>query len=156
MEASSKKILILGGSGFTSRIVKEIREKRGLAYSAYSYFNPMSQKGPFLIGLQTRNEKAGEAAAAVKETLREFIQNGPTEEEVIASKKNITGGFALRLDNNKKLLNNVASITAQGAPLNYLNTYIENINAITAEQVREAFQRRVHPDKMVRLLWCQK
>jgi zinc protease len=147
---------ILGGSGFTSRIVKEIREKRGLAYSAYSYFNPMAQKGPFLIGLQTRNEKAEEAATAVKQTLNEFIQNGPAEEEVVASKKNITGGFALRLDNNKKLLNNVANIATQGAPLDYLNTYIENINAVTAEQIKQVFQRRVHPERMVMVTVGQK
>lgn len=147
---------ILGGSGFTSRIVQEIREKRGLAYSAYSYFNPMVQKGPFIIGLQTRNEKASEAAAAVQATLQSFIQQGPTDEEVIASKKNIIGGFALRLDSNKKLLSNIASIVARGASLDYLNTYIDKINGVTVAQITSAFQRRVHPEHMVMVTVGQK
>jgi len=121
---------ILGGSGFSSRIVKEIREERGLAYSAYSYFHPMVQKGPFLIGLQTRNEKR-------------------TKQELIAAKKNISGSFALRLDSNKKLLASVVSIVASGAPLDYLNTYLKNIEAVSVEQIKEAFQRRLIVDKMV-------
>ncbi|PCI19399.1 MAG: peptidase M16 [Piscirickettsiaceae bacterium] len=140
---------ILGGSGFSSRIVKEIREKRGLAYSAYSYFNPMMQKGPFLLGLQTKNEKVREASKALKETLQNFIEKGPTAEEVVASKKNINGGFALKLDSNKKLLGQVVGIVASSAPLDYLNSYLSNIAAVTRAQIKDAFQRRVIMDKMV-------
>ncbi|ORU89456.1 MAG: zinc protease [Cycloclasticus sp. symbiont of Poecilosclerida sp. M] len=139
---------ILGGSGFSSRIVQEIREKRGLAYSAYSYFHPMVEKGPFLMGLQTRNEKAQEAIAALKQTLKAFIESGPSEDELIAAKKNISGGFALKLDSNKKLIGNVVSIVASGAPLSYLNTYLENIESITQKQIKEAFQRRINMDHM--------
>jgi len=140
---------ILGGSGFSSRIVKEIREERGLAYSAYTYFHPMIQKGPFLVGLQTRNEKVAEASSATKNVLKAFIKDGPTKEELEAAKKNITGGFALKLDSNKKLLGNVVGIVASGAPLDYLNTYLQKVNAVTREQIKEAFQRRVVMDKMV-------
>ncbi len=140
---------ILGGSGFSSRIVKEIREQRGLAYSAYSYFHPMVEKGPFLVGLQTRNEKVQEATDAIKSTLSDFIENGPTEEELVAAKKNLVGGFALKLDSNKKLLANVAGIVASGAPLNYLNEYMGKVKAVTRKQVTDAFERRVVMDKMV-------
>jgi len=147
---------ILGGSGFSSRIVKEIREERGLAYSAYSYFHPMMEKGPFLMGLQTRNEKVVEAATATKQTLLEFIEKGVNEEELIAAKKNISGGFALRLDSNKKLLSNVVSIVASGAPLDYLNTYLSKINEVTLSDIQDAFQRRVLIDKMVMVTVGQK
>jgi len=140
---------ILGGSGFSSRIVKEIREKRGLAYSAYSYFHPMVQQGPFIMGLQTRNEKVAEAIKATKKTLHSFIEEGPTEEELKAAKNNITGGFALRLDSNKKLLANVAGLVNSGLPLDYLNTYIENIKTVSIKQIIDAFQRRVVQDNMV-------
>jgi zinc protease len=139
---------ILGGSGFNSRIVKEIRENRGLAYSAYSYFRPMVEKGPFIVGLQTRNEKAQEASKAVKQTLVSFIENGPTEEELIAAKKNINGGFALKLDSNKKLLGQVVSIVASGAPLDYLNIYLQKIKAVTRVQIQDAFKRHIDVDKM--------
>jgi len=140
---------ILGGSGFSSRIVKEIREERGLAYSAYSYFRPMRQKGPFLIGLQTRNEKVSEASTAVKQTLQTFIQHGPTDEELTAAKKNIMGGFALKLDSNKKLLANVVGIVTSGVPLDYLNSYTQKVAAVTQEQIMQAFQQRVKMSSMV-------
>lgn len=140
---------ILGGGGFSSQIVKEIREKRGLAYSAYSYFHPMVEKGPFLIGLQTRNKKVEEAAATVKQMLKSFIEHGPTTDELIAAKKNIIGGFALKLDSNKKLLGHVASIAASNAPLDYLNTYMAKVKAVTREQIADAFQRRIKIDSMV-------
>ena len=140
---------ILGGSGFSSRIVKEIREERGLAYSAYSYFNPMMQKGPFLLGLQTKNEKVSEASNALKITLKTFIDEGPTEEELIASKKNIRGGFALKLDSNKKLMSVVVGIVASETSLDYLDTYLQNISAVTREQINDAFQRRIDMEKMV-------
>ena len=139
---------ILGGSGYSSRILKEIREERGLAYSAYSYFHPMVQKGPFLMGMETRNEKVNEAAQAAQDTLQLFIEKGPSAEELIAAKKNISGGFALKLDSNKKLLGNVVSIVASGAPLDYLNTYLKNIESVTHEQIVDAFQRRVLLNKM--------
>ena len=127
---------ILGGSGFSSRIVKEIREERGLAYSAYSYFNAMRQKGPFLLGLQTKNESVVEASTALKKTLRAFITEGPTEAELLASKKNIRGGFALKLDSNKKLMSVVAGIVVSGRSLEYLNSYLQNINDVTRDSIK--------------------
>lgn len=147
---------ILGGSGFTSRIVKEIREERGLAYSAYSYFRPMLRKGTFIMGLQTRNEKAQEAAAAVKETLKTFIEQGPTEAELKAAKLNIVGGFALRLDSNKKLLANLASMVNAGVSLDYLNTFSAQVEQVSVKQIKAAFQKRIQLDKMVMVTVGQK
>ena len=94
---------MLGGSGLVARLSNEIREKRGLAYSSYSYFRPMRENGPYTIGLQTKNESAEEALTVLRETIGDFIKEGPTAEELDASKKNITGGFALRISSNKKL-----------------------------------------------------
>lgn len=147
---------VLGGSGFTSRIVKEIREARGLSYSAYSYFSPMVQQGPFMMGLQTRNEKAEEALTALHQVLEAFVKDGPTAEELDAAKKNITGGFALRLDSNKKLFGQIARIAFHQLPLDYLDRYIDQVNAVTAEQVRDAFQRRVPLDALATVQVGQK
>jgi len=143
---------ILGGSGLVSRIAIDVREKRGLAYSAYSYFIPMHAAGPFIAGLQTRNEKAGKALSVLRDTLKDFIAKGPTEEELTAAKKNITGGFALRLDSNAKIVQNLASIGFYKLPLDYLDTFNNKVEAVTAEQIRSAFQRRVHPDDMVTVM----
>ncbi|MEJ2553411.1 MAG: pitrilysin family protein [Gammaproteobacteria bacterium] len=143
---------ILGGGGLVSRISEEVREKRGLAYSAYSYFTPMHVAGPFIAGLQTRNEKADAALEVLRDTLRNFIAKGPTTAELSAAKKNITGGFPLNLDSNSKIVDNLASIGFYQLPLDYLDTYNKHVEAVTADQIRDAFRRRIHPQDMVTVM----
>lgn len=140
---------ILGGSGLTSRISEEIREKRGLAYSAYSFFSPMREAGPYFMGLQTRNDQTSKAIEVMFETLQGFIDDGVTAEELEAAKRNITGGFPLRIASNSKILGYLGNIGFYNLPLDYLDTYNDQINAVTIEQIKDAFKRRVHPDKMV-------
>lgn len=136
---------ILGGSGLVSKIFGEVREKRGLAYSAYSYFSPRIRKGPFTMGLQTRNDQAPEALAVLNQTLIDFIATGPTETELVAAKKNLTGGFAMRFDTNRELTEYVAMIAFNQLPLDYLDTYKSKVSAVSKEAIKEAFQRRVLP-----------
>lgn len=140
---------ILGGSGLVSRISEEVREKRGLAYSAYSYFTPMRGLGPYTLGLQSRNEKTPEALRVLRSTLKQFIGKGPTEKELQASKQNITGGFPLRLSSNRKIVNNLAMIGFYRLPLDYLDTFIQQVNDVSRQQIIKAFQARIHPDKMI-------
>jgi zinc protease len=140
---------ILGGNGLVSRISDEIREKRGLSYSAYSYFMPMRERGPYIIGLQTRTDAADEALQVLRATVKNFVEKGPTAKELTASKKNITGGFALRVDSNKKIADYISMIGFYNLPLDYLDTFINRINAVTLPQVKEAFQRRVDLNKSV-------
>lgn len=143
---------ILGGSGFGSRIVKEIREKRGLAYSSYSYFFPMARKGPFIMGLQTKNDQAKEALSLLMKTVNHFIADGPTAKELADAKKNITGGFPLRLDSNRKITQYVAMIGFYHLPLNYLQTFNKNVEKVTRAQIMDAFKRRIHPDRMITVM----
>ena len=140
---------VLGGSGLVSRISEEVREKRGLAYSAYSYFSPMRQAGPYTLGLQTRNDQKDEALTVLRDTLETFIDQGPTARELKASKQNITGGFPLRISSNGKIANNLAVIGFYKLPLDYLETFNSKVEAVTVEQIRAAFQKRIHPDRMV-------
>jgi zinc protease len=143
---------VLGGGGMVSRLFEEIREKRGLSYSAYSYFSPMRFNGPFLAALQTRSDQVDEALTVLIENIERYIETGPTEEELIKSKKNITGGYALRIDSNSKILNYVVVIAYYGLPLNYLNTFNANVEAVTIEQIKDAFKRRLTPDKLVTVM----
>ena len=140
---------ILGGSGLVSMLSDEIREKRGLAYSSYSYFVPMRQNGPFLLGLQTKNESAGEALKVMHDVISDYTKNGPTEAQLVAAKKNLVGGFALRIASNKSMVENLASIGFYNQPLDYLETFITNVESVTLAQVKDAFQRRVNPDKLM-------
>lgn len=143
---------ILGGNGLVSRLSNEIREERGLAYSSYSYFLPYREFGPFQVGLQTKNEQAEEALKVARDVLKDFIEKGPTEAELIASKKNITGGFPLRISSNKKILGYIAMIGFYGLPLDYLDTFNSKVEALTVAQIQDAFKRRVNPDKLVTVL----
>jgi zinc protease len=143
---------ILGGGGFTSRLTEEVREKRGLTYSVYSYFAPGLHAGAFTIGLQTRPDQAQQALDLVRVVLAKFVTEGPTEKELQAAKDNLIGGFALRLDSNRKLLGNVANIAWNDLPLDYLDRWTERVNRLTVADVRAAFARKVQPDKLATVL----
>jgi len=142
----------LGGSGFTSNLMKEVRVKRGLAYSVYSYFIPMQENGPFMVGLQTKLSQTDEALKVVRDELDKFQKNGPTEDELKASKLNITGGFPLRTASNDDIIGYLAMIGFYGLPLNYLDTFTDTVNKISREEVIDAFKRRLHPDKMLTII----
>ncbi|MCU7941502.1 MAG: insulinase family protein [Candidatus Thiodiazotropha sp. (ex Cardiolucina cf. quadrata)] len=142
---------ILGGSGLVSLLSHEVRQKRGLSYSVYSFFLPMRQIGLFQMGLQTKNDQAGEALQVVRETLKRFIKKGPTEKELEAAKQNITGGFPLRIASNGKIVEYLAVIGFYDLPLDYLDSFTDKVTAVTREQIQDAFQRRIDPDRLVRV-----
>ncbi len=143
---------ILGGSGLVSRISEEIREKRGLSYSSSSYFFPLKHKGPFTMSLQTRNDQSGEALRVLNNTLETFVESGPTDEELDSAKKNITGGFVLRVDSNNKVANYVAMIAFYGLPLDYLDSFSEKVQAVTREDIVKAFQKQLDVDRFQTIL----
>lgn len=140
---------VLGGGGLISRINIEVRQKRGLAYSAYSHFAPLLGRGPFTIGMQTQRARTTEALEVARGTLRDFVENGPTEQELDAAKRNIIGSFPLRIDTNRKILDNLAALGFYRLPLTYLEDFANNVDRVTAADVRNAFKRRVDPDRMV-------
>lgn len=141
-----------GGSGFGSRLMHEVREKRGLAYSTYSYFSPMRQAGPFQIGLQTRNDQVAEALNIVRRELVKYVEQGPQVDELKDSLKNISGGFPLRIDSNKKIAEYLSVIGFYGLPLNYLNTFVDNFNQLDKTSVDNALKRRIQTDKMLTVI----
>jgi zinc protease len=109
----------------------------------------MREPGLFQLGLQTKNAQAAEALQVLHQTLERFVQEGPTAQELQAAKQNITGGFPLRIASNSKIIEYLAVIGFYDLPLDYLDTFTANVEAVTAEQIRDAFRRRVHPDRMV-------
>lgn len=139
----------LGGGGFVSRLMKEVRDKRGFAYSVYSYFHPMALPGPFQIGLQTKKAQANDALKLTRDVLTSFLAEGPSEIELKAAKQNLVGSFPLRLDSNRKILENVAVIGFYRMPLDYLDRYAENIEKVTSADIKAAFSRHVQPGHLV-------
>ncbi|MGB9128433.1 MAG: pitrilysin family protein [Thiobacillus sp.] len=140
---------VLGGGGFDSQLMREVRDKRGYAYSAYSYFLPMGEAGPFQLGLQTKLEQTDDALKVAQATLRQFIADGPSEAELVQAKSNLTGGFPLRIDSNRKVLDYLSVIGFYKLPLDYLDTWVDRVNAVDVAAVKQAFARRIDPGKLV-------
>jgi zinc protease len=138
---------ILGGGGFVSRLTQVIREDRGLAYSVYSYFMPFIEKGPFQIGVQTKKNQVDQAKKLIEKTVAEFIKDGPTSDELKRAKDFMIGGFPLKLDSNKSILEYVSMMAFYKYPLDYLDTFTKKIDKISAEEIKSAFQRRVDMSK---------
>jgi len=139
---------ILGGGGFVSRLMSEVREKRGLAYSVFSYFSPGKDAGIFQAGLQTKSDQGALALEVMSQTIANFIANGPTVSELLAAKANLVNGYPLRIDNNRKLLDNVSSIVWNDLPLNTMENWTQQVEAVTLDQVTAAFQKYLSMDRM--------
>ncbi len=139
---------VLGGGGFVSRLMNEVREKRGLSYGVSSYFEPLAQPGAFQIGLQTKSDQADQSLKIVRETVADYLRDGPTASELKAAKDNMIGGFSLRIDSNRKILENIAAIGFYDLPLDYLDTWTANVNRVSAEQIKTAFNRKLQLDKL--------
>jgi zinc protease len=140
---------ILGGGGFVSRLTNEVREKRGLSYSVYSYFAPGLHAGAFTVGMQTRPDQTAEAVKVSREVVERFVVDGPTAVELKAAKDNLIGGFALRIDSNRKLLDNVANIAWNNLPLDYLDTWTRQVERVSVSDIKAAFVRKLQPSRMV-------
>jgi zinc protease len=143
---------ILGGGGFVSRLQNEVREKRGLTYGAYSSFSPGLHAGAFTVSLETRPDQAAQALAVASRVVEDFVANGPTQAEVTAAKDNLIGGFGLMNDSNRKLLGNISTIAWNDLPLNYLDTWVQQIKKVTLQDIRTAMAAKLQPDNMVTIV----
>jgi zinc protease len=140
---------VLGGGSFTSRLFREVRNERGLAYSVYSSVQPMAVEGPFLIGMQTGVDQVDEALAVLRGEVERLHRDGVDPEEIAASQANITGGFPLRLASNSDIVQNLGMMGFYDLPLDYLAGHNDRISAVTVEQVNQVVQRRIDPEALV-------
>ena len=140
---------VLGGGGFVSRLTRDIRDERGYAYSVYSNFLPIARPGPFQIGLQTRRDQADAAIARVRAVVGEFLALGPTDGELADAKASLVGGFPLRIDSNRKLLNEWATVGFYRLPERWLADFPREVERVTVADIRAAFARHVQPKRFV-------
>jgi zinc protease len=143
---------VLGGGGFVSRLTNEVREKRGLTYGVSSSFSPGLHAGAFTVSLQTRPDQARQALDVTQKVVRDFVAEGPTTGELQAAKDNLIGGFALLIDSNRKLLGNISNIAWNDLPLDYLDTWTQQVDRITVSDVKAAFARKLRPSSMVTVI----
>jgi zinc protease len=140
---------ILGGGLLVSRLFNEVRQKHGLSYSVKSKFILLKNRGPFIILLQTKNKSRNQALEITKKVLNDFVKKGPTPQELQDTKKFLHGSFALQRASNAKITNLLSMMAFYKLPLDYLDTYKQNINAVTAEQIKKTFQEIIGRQKLV-------
>ncbi|MBH5328184.1 insulinase family protein [Eikenella sp. S3360] len=135
---------ILGGGGFDSRLMKVLRDQHGYTYGASSRLNPLRANGPFTLSFATEKNNARAALAATQQVLRDFAAHGPTEAEMAQAKANLVGSFPLRFDTNAELAGYLKIIGLYDLPSDYLSQYPAAISRLSAQDVKAAWQRRVH------------
>lgn len=140
---------IFGGGGFGSRLMEEVREKRGLTYGIYSDFSTMQERGPFMITVQTRAEVSEATLAFVKELLADFVKTGPTEKEVADVKRELAGSYPLSASNNSAIVSQLGAYGFYNMPLDWQQQFIKQINELTLEQVTQAMRKHVDPEALV-------
>jgi zinc protease len=140
---------ILGGGGFGSRLMTEVREKRGLTYGIYSGFTAMQARGPFMINLQTRAELSENTLKLVQDILRDYLANGPTQKELDDAKRELSGSFPLSTASNSSIVAQLGAIGFYDLPLTFLEDFMQQAQSVTVEQIKSAMSKHLNADKLV-------
>lgn len=140
---------ILGGGGFGTRLMSEVREKRGLTYGVYSAFTPMQARGPFMINLQTRAEMSEGTLKLVQDVFADYLKNGPTQKELDDAKRELAGSFPLSTASNADIVGQLGAMGFYNLPLSYLEDFMRQSQELTVEQVKAAMNKHLSVDKMV-------
>ncbi|WDY58314.1 pitrilysin family protein [Pseudomonas sp. PSKL.D1] len=140
---------ILGGGAFGTRLMSEVREKRGLTYGVYSVFSPMQVRGPFMINLQTRAELSEGTLKLVQGILADYLKNGPTQQELDDAKRELAGSFPLSNASNASIVGQLGAIGFYNLPLTWLEDFMQQSQALTVEQVKAAMNKHLAADKLV-------
>jgi zinc protease len=132
---------ILGGGSFSSRLYREVREKRGLAYSVYSYLLPLDATSLFMGGTQTRTDKSKEAVGLIEEEIKRLAQSGPSEDELDKTKSYLKGSYALNFDTSTKIAAQLVQLQVDELGMDYWERRNGLIDAVTLEDVRRVAKR---------------
>ena len=140
---------ILGGGGFSSRLVKVVRSAHGLAYSVNSGFEPGKFQGAFTVGLQTKNESSNEAIDLVLQQLREIQEKPVSDAELDGAKKFLIGSFPLGLERQNAIASFMIQVEFYGLGLDYAEQYPKLIGSVTKDDVLAVAKKYLHPDAMI-------
>ncbi len=139
---------ILGGGGFSSRLTEQVREKRGLAYSVYSYLQPYRKAALFAGGVATKNEAVKESIEVIRAELKRMADEGPTQKELDAAKSYLTGSFALRFDTNAKIASQLLGLMVEDMGIDYVDKRNALVDAVTLDDVKRVAKRVLKVDDL--------
>jgi len=140
---------ILGGGGFVSRLMDQIRDNLGLTYGIHSHFEAREFPGAFEISLETRNQNTNQAVAEIMKELKKFLEKGVTATELAEAKAYLTGSFPMRMDTNAKMVKLLSAITFYGLGLDYPEKYPQLINQVTEGEILRAARQYLQPEKFL-------
>ena len=140
---------ILGGGGFGTRLMEEVREKRGLTYGVYSGFSPMQARGPFMINLQTRAELSEGTLQLVQDILRQYLAEGPTQQELENAKRETAGSFPMSTASNADIVGQLGAIGFYDLPLTQLEDFMLQVQAQTVDSVKAALQKHLSAEELL-------
>ncbi len=140
---------ILGGGGFSSRLMKVIRSEKGLTYGIRSSFSARLQPGPFTISTFTKNETTSEAIEETIKLLKAYQEEGPTDEELQEAKSYLTGSYPLNFETPDNIAGQLQAIEIYNLGSDYIEKYRSRVNAVTKEEVRQAARKYLHPDDLL-------
>lgn len=140
---------IIGGGGFNSRLMEEVRVKRGLAYSVNSHLYPFAHAAVFMGRVATKNEAVAQSLTVIEQELTGLAENGPTEEELEDAKRYLTGAYALRFDSSNSIANQLLHLEAEGLGVDYVHQRNDLIEAVTLEDLRRVADRMLHADRLI-------
>ncbi|HEX3653519.1 MAG TPA: insulinase family protein [Rhizomicrobium sp.] len=139
---------ILGGGGFSSRLMQEVREKRGLTYGISSSLDTLRKAGIFAVQVATRANAMQQTIDVVRSTMKDFADNGATDKELADAKTYITGSFPLAFSSNTGIANQLNSFQRVGLPIDYIVKRNALINAVTLDDVKRVAKRLFNANKM--------
>ncbi|MCP4933322.1 MAG: insulinase family protein [bacterium] len=140
---------ILGGGGFASRLMTEVREKRGLAYSVYSYLYPLDHSALFMGGVATKNDALEKSLDVITSELKRLSEKGPSATELENAKRYLTGSYPLRFDTSSKIASQLLWIQMDELGLDYIDTRNQKVEDVTHEQIKAVAKRLIHPDQLI-------
>jgi zinc protease len=140
---------ILGGGVFSARLFKEVREKRGLAYSVHSQLISLNHAPMFTGGTSTKNERAAESLAVIEEEIAKLAAEGPGDEELDKARKYLVGSYALRFDTSTKIAGNLLSLQTDGFPVEFLDERNKRIEAVTLDDTKRVAKRLFEGKKLL-------
>ena len=139
---------IIGGGGFSARLMEEVREKRGLAYSVYSYLQPFDAASLFVGGVATKNEQMGQSLDIIRNELKRMADDGPTAKELEGAKSNLTGSFALRFDTNAKIATQLLYFLVEDLGVGYVDRRNAEVDAISLDDVKRVAKNLLISDNL--------
>jgi len=140
---------IIGGGGFSSTLMQEVREKRGLAYSVYTYLYPLDRAAIFLGGVATKNEAVSQSIDVIRGELSRIAANGPTAEELENAKRYLTGSYALRFDSSVKIANTLLWIQLEDLGMDYIDRRNAQVEAVSLDDVKRVAAQLIQPGNLI-------